>query len=146
MISLLLTATLAYGAPAPESLSDLYRALSQRHDPGCEAVEATTADPVHALLEMTERQMPPWVPIRAAACLATRHTDAVRPQLDSWVTDPQTKGLMLTVMGLLDAMPPEHAHALADLAVTRGSDPAAARLRILRADDPALRAIAEVNP
>jgi hypothetical protein len=124
----------------------VYRALAQRHDPGCEVVEANAADPVTALLEMTEREMPPWVPIRAAACLATRHTDAVRPQLEAWVTQPHTKGLMLTVVGLLDAMPSEHAHELAELAMTRGSDPAAARLRILRADDPALRAIAEVSP
>jgi hypothetical protein len=143
--TLLLFSSLAMAHPVPDAdgvQESVFRTLSQRHDPGCETVEALSSTPVEHLLAMTEFAMPPWVPMRAAACLATRHTDAVRPQLDAWVTDPNTKGLMLAVVGLLDQMPETHALQLAELAVTKGSDPAAAASRILRSDNTHLRAIA----
>jgi len=141
------TVALAATPPqAPEAPSEVFRTLAQRHDPGCEAVEAVAQDPVADLLAMTRKEAPAWVPMRAAACLATRHTDAVRPQLEGWVVDPQTRGFMLAIVGLLDRMPAQHAQELATLAMTRGSDPEAARVRVRRSADPVIRDLAEVRP
>lgn len=122
------------------------RALSVRHGaPSCADVEALTPAPVETLLWVVEEvELPPWAPVRAAECLATRHAAAVRDHLERWVVAPETRGLGRLVIERLDAVPVDLARDLAVRALSEGPEPERARARIARLRTPELRALAEV--
>src|SRR5688500_16900831 len=79
---------------APEGLDAVVHALSMRDPVSCERLEALTPTPVETLLAVVDTvTMPPWAPMRAAACLLEADALDVRDRLDGWVTEPALKGL-----------------------------------------------------
>jgi hypothetical protein len=129
---------------APDPMQAVHRALSVRHGPpSCAEVESLSPTPVETLMRMVDEVThPPWVPMRAAECLARRHHAQVGPALQRWVTAQELKGLGLLVVGLLDHLPEPLAVDLATLALSEGPAPDAVRARLLRAERPALRRLA----
>lgn len=148
--AMLLTLGLGFGgrASAQDATADeaVRRALAARDAaPGCAEVEALTPTPVETLLRVVEEvELPPWVPMRAAECLATRHAAAVPDHLRRWVVAPETRGLGRLVVERLDAVPIDLARDLAMRALHEGPEPERARARIARLRTPELRALAEV--
>ncbi len=120
----------------------VYDALSVRHTPpSCEAVEALATDPVDTLQVMVERAIqPPWVGVRAADCLITRHADEIAPVLETWVSEPEYLGLALVTLGKLDGMSPEVAEGVAKAALA-GPLSEEAIPRIAAAESERLRAL-----
>jgi hypothetical protein len=140
------TAAAADLAPtAPEA--ELLRQLSLRDgSPPCAELEAGLPDAVASLKAVVANvSMPPWAPMRAAECLIAGHSASVRGDLVAWVTEPGLKGLGLLALNKLDAMPTDVAVEVARAAVERGPDPAAARVRVARASEPTVAAVAAVN-
>lgn len=113
-------AAIEEAAAAEEPSADMqvvYQALLARDpEPQCAAVEALVAAPVPALIEVVEKaSQPPWVGMRAAACLATGHAAEaeVRAQLAVWIASAEWRGLAIQLVGQLDAMPEDVALELA---------------------------------
>lgn len=119
------------------------RALSARDGVfDCAAVEALSADPVGLLRELVDHAVrPPWVAMRAADCLVTRHAEAAAADLDAWVVDPERLGLGLLVVSRLDTLPEARALALAERAIASGPDAAAVRRRIEASAHASVRAL-----
>ena len=129
-------------SPAEQAM---VRALSIRDPaPSCETVEALAdADVVASLTAIVDNvSAPPWAGMRAASCLATRHAEAAQATLAGWVVDPGKKGLAILVMNQLDQMPQPVAMDLAGKALA-GPLADDARRRVLRAETPEIRALAE---
>ncbi len=127
--------------PASEAV---YHAFSVRDPvPSCEEVEALTETPVETFLYVVAHaEQPPWVGLHAAECLTTRHAEEVQGELEAWVSSSQTHGLAILVLNNLDDMPLEVAKAVAETALA-GPEAETARPRILKADNAAIRALAE---
>ncbi len=141
----LLVAIPASAAPVDEDADQrMFRALSVRHSPPpCAEVEALSPDPIRSLTRLVEEvETPPWVPMRAAQCLALGHARDATDTLKDWVRAPDKRGLMLLLVEVLDKLPRDVALQLGEIAVESGSDPDAARARIARFEDPELRALA----
>ena len=117
---------------SPDLASDMTTRLSVRHDPpACETLAALGPDDAvrEALVEVAETvRLPPWAPMRAAACLVERadQDPEALAVARRWVVDPERPGLALVVLGGLDPLPPEEALALA----RRGADRAAEEPRL----------------
>jgi hypothetical protein len=108
----------------------------------CSTIEAMTPDPVGLLRELVDHAVrPPWIAMRAADCLVTRHAEAAAADLDAWVADPERLGLGLLVMSRLDRLPEERATFLAARALEQGPDPVAVRRRLDGSAHPAVRAL-----
>jgi len=87
---------------APPEAEALQRALSMRHPVPCDELEAGLADPVDALRwAVANVQQPPWAAMHAAECLALGHGAEVQADLQTWVTDPELKGLGMQTIGML---------------------------------------------
>lgn len=142
--TLLATAPAAAGDAQPDDA--VFRALSVRHGaPSCEEVEALTPTPVETLLRLVEEvELPPWVPMRAAECLTTRHAEQIDDHLRRWVVGAETRGLGRLVVDHLDHVPRPLARELALSALREGPEPELARARITRLRTPELRDLAEV--
>lgn len=95
--------TAAEWTPSAEETA-VYRALSMRDgSPPCEEVEALASDPVATLISFAEHAtMPPWVGVRAARCLVTRHAEAAKTTLSAWVVDPEKRGFAFLIADELD--------------------------------------------
>lgn len=121
----------------------VHRALSGRHFSGdCASVEALAPAPVETLLAVVEHaSAPPWAPMRAAACLTRGHAVEIEPQLLTWVTDPNLRGLGIQTLTLLDAMPEPVAVAVARNALAHGPAELDAATRIGEARSDAVRAV-----
>jgi hypothetical protein len=121
-------------APAFADDAALVKALSVRDPaPDCARVEALAVDPVPALLRVIDTAPhPPWVAIRAAECLVTRHATEIEAQMTSWMADAEKKGLGLVALAHLDGMEPALATRLASAALA-GPYADTARPRIERA-------------
>lgn len=134
----------AEDAAPPAGAIEMHKALSARDGAlPCETVEALSPEPVPALLFIVEHaEQPPWAAIRAAACLASRHAEAVQPHLLRWVSSPETRGLGIVTLNLLDQMPAPVASAVAQGAL-QGPLAQDARARLLLAQSADLRALAQ---
>ncbi len=118
------------------------RALAARHDSSCEAVEALTTDPVALLRELVDHAAaPPWVPMRAADCLASRHAEAAKVDILAWIADPERKGLAWVALDRLDVMPEPIAIELAAAAAV-APEPDRSLRRIAKSERTAVRAAA----
>jgi hypothetical protein len=130
-------------AEASPSQEAIIQALSVREPaPTCGGLAALSAAPADDLAwVVTNVTSPPWAGMKAAECLVLEHTEAARPLIDAWVTDPRLKGLGWVVLKHLDAMPRPMALEIAQLAVDKGPDPAGARRRIRRSKVPEIQAL-----
>lgn len=128
--------------PSPEEQA-VYKALSLKDGgPTCEEVEALASDPVASLSAVAEHAtMPPWVGMRAAHCLSTRHAEAAEPTLARWLVDPQLRGMALLLADDLSVMPEPVALRLATAGLA-GPHAEDLRKRLDRSEVPALKALA----
>lgn len=120
LISLLFSVAMADPGTISESV---YLALLQRDGFSCDDVQLMgDHDAVRdALIADVAVQSPPWVPMRAAGCVAA-HADgdplawtAVR----GWMGDATAPGLALVVLDSADKLPAPRAVELAELAIAR---------------------------
>lgn len=92
---------------------------------GCEALYELGDDLAvrDAILAATVVQRPPWVSMRAAACVVERAaTDEVAYDVvRGWMTDPNLAGFALAAVQGLDLLPEDRAVVIAELAVDRVS-------------------------
>jgi hypothetical protein len=85
---------------------------------------------------------PPWVGMRAARCILENHSIDASEIIESWVVNPELKGLGYLVLDSLDSLPQQQASDLARLAILEGPDPEAARERVAKSDNPIISDIA----
>ena len=149
LLSLMASSVALAEPPAAErpqptaSQESIYRALSVRDPvPSCETVEALSTTPVADLLFVVDHAtQPPWAAMRAAQCLVRRHSTEVQPQIVSWVSAEETRGLAWMTLSFLDAMPIEVATPVAKAALA-GPLASEARPRIQKSETPALKDLA----
>ena len=131
-------------APAtPEGdLDAMFKALSAYDgEPACADVEALTAQPVPALLELVRTvKMPPTVPMRAAGCLVDRHAVEAAGELEGWMGSAEALGLARLVADKIDALPPDLAVRLAR-AGAAGPNATDLGPRLARSARPEVRAV-----
>ena len=139
----MLVFVLLASARADDSFDAMVHALSIKDPPpACEQVEALATDSVPLLLRVVDEiQHPPWVAMRAADCLVTRHASSIEAEMTSWMGDSQKKGLGFLALGHLDAMEPALATRLATAAMA-GPYRDEASVRIARSHDESIRALA----
>jgi len=132
------------GADDEAARDAVYKALIVRDAaPPCSELEAMTTTPAATFLYLVENaSQPPWVGIRAAECLIQGHAQSIQPQLESWVSNSETKGLGYLALNHLDAMPIEVATSVATAALA-GPEAEGARSRIQNAQTPEIRALAD---
>jgi len=115
----------------------MFNALKVRHEaPTCESLtkmSESAADDLVWLIQNTKS--PPWVGIRAAQCVIREHTEAKADIIDTWVTDPQYKGLAMLTFGLLDELPEAVAMRFATLGI-EGPMAEEARKRLIDSTHP----------
>lgn len=101
---------------SPTASDAAWALLAQRHDVGCAPVLAALGpDPGAALVAFAEeRTMPPWAPVRAAACVAALPEAA--PALSRWIVDPTRDGLVERVLRETPRLPAPQAAALVAIA------------------------------
>ena len=139
MLALLLLAS----ARAEEPFDATVHALSIKDPPpACEQIEALSPDPVALLLRVVDEiERPPWVAMRAADCLVTRHAPAIEAEMTIWMGDSQKKGLGFLALGHLDAMEPALATRIASAAMA-GPYRDEASVRIARSHVESVRTLA----
>jgi hypothetical protein len=136
-----ITTALAWSPTEAEAAA--VRAFSLRDaSPPCAQIEADLPDPAASLEAIVDHvAMPPWAPMRAAACLVERHADARRVTLESWVGDPARKGLARLVFNRLHLLDTTTAELLAERALL-GPLQSDARAAMLRSPSPSVQALA----
>ena len=139
----MLVLVLLAAARADDAFDAMVHALSIKDPaPTCEQVEALATDPVPLLLRaVNDVPRPPWVPMRAASCLVTRHATAIEAEMTSWMGDRQRKGLGFLALDHLDAMEPALATRIASAAMA-GPYRDEASVRIARSNVESIRVIA----
>ena len=129
--------------PSPTQ-SKLYAALKGRDEPPtCDTLaelSPTVADDLIWL--MKHANQPAWVGVRAAYCVLTEHADEKASTIDTWVIDPERRGLAILTIGMLDKMPEAHAARIAAKALS-GPLAADARKHLLESSDPEMNKLAE---
>jgi hypothetical protein len=139
MLTLLLAAT-AVASPLELTAEQktIHRALSLRDGaPPCEQVESLSKTPVDDLKFMVAHvTAPPWVGMRAAACLIARHPTEIAAELDTWVTDPNLVGLGILTLNRIDALPVDIGTMVAALALDNGPERIGAKKRLARSERP----------
>jgi hypothetical protein len=121
------------------SVSRLTQRLSVRDpEPDCDEVTSDLFDATAALRTVVATvQMPPWAPMRAAACLLS-HPEVGRTDALDWLAHPNKRGLALLVMARLDGFPEALAVELGTAAL-RGPWSADAKRQLRSANNPRLR-------
>ena len=102
---------------SPESA--VYRAFLPRHpQTTCAEVAQRTPNPVRSLNAVVHGPaLPPWVPMRAAACLVDEHLEAGEGEITAWLVDPELLGLARLVQRRLSHMPAPIAQRLEKAAI-----------------------------
>jgi len=130
--------------PSVDELT-VHRALSARHDqPSCDAIDALVPSPTATLLSLVEHAAtPPWVPMRAASCLNSRHSHEplVRAAISDWVTKAELMGLGIQTLDQLPLMPEDTAMSVAQEALAAGPSTLHAAERIRRDPRPNISAL-----
>jgi len=132
------TATDPAPKPSPTQ-SAVYAALQGRHDPPtCESLNSASPDLANDLIWlMKHANQPAWVGVRAAYCVLTEYADEKASVIDTWVVDPERRGLAILTIGMLDKMPHAHAERIAAKALA-GPHAADARKHLTESGDPKL--------
>jgi hypothetical protein len=139
----MLVLVLLASARADDAFDAMVHALAIKDPaPACEQVEALATDPVPLLLRaVNEIPRPPWVAMRAASCLVTRHAPAIEAEMTSWMGDSEKKGLGFLALDHLDAMEPALATRIASAAMA-GPYRDEASVRIARSHVESVRTLA----
>ena len=142
MVAILLLASASAHA-ADDAFDAMVRGLSIKDPPpACDQVEALATDPVPLLLRVVnEVERPPWVAMRAADCLVTRHAPTIEAEMTSWMGDRNRQGLGLLTLNHLDEMEPALATRIATAAMA-GPYREAASTRIARSHVESVRTLA----
>ena len=143
----LMLASLAHAVPTPSpSQTALYNAMKMRENtPDCDQLDQyskTVADDL--LWLMDNANQPPWVGIRAAQCILTHHAEAKADVIDTWVIDPDRRGLAIMVFGMLDVLPEETSVRIATKAL-EGPLADDAKVRIEKSERPVIQALVPVQ-
>ena len=124
----LFLSVLAQASPADDALSHrVTKAFSLRDGaPSCADIQKLGSDEavrnaVHTVANTVT--MPPWVPMRAARCVAlnAQSDPASWATIQQWMSNPETAGFALVVMQNVDHFGAEKAERLGELAVQRAS-------------------------
>ena len=126
------------------SQSALYDALKGREDPPtCEALNALSTQLADDLIWLMDHaNQPAWVGVRAAYCVLTQHADDKAAEIDTWVTDPDRRGLAILTIGFLNKLPDAHIERIAAKALA-GPHAADARKHLSESGDPKLMNLVE---
>ena len=129
--------------PSP-SQTALYDALKARENPPtCDALAKLSPQVADDLIWiMDHAYQPAWVGIRAAHCVLAKHADEKAPEIDTWVTDPERRGLAILTIGFLDKMSDAHIERIAAKALS-GPHAADARKHLSESGDPKLMKLVE---
>ncbi len=116
MLTVLLLPTLAIAGPWQPSVpaQTVIDALQPRHPlADCASLEQALPSPAEALTEVVEHaELPPWLPLRAATCLAQLPQPPL-DQLRRWALDPATPALAKVTARHLSLLPEPVARELA---------------------------------
>ena len=108
------------------------RALASRREIPCDQVLdlGSTADVRTALAAATERELPPWAPLRAASCLTdlAETDDVALAYVQQLVARTDAPGFALAVTERLDHLPELRAVSIAQVAVANPSPALRSRL------------------
>ena len=106
--------------------------------PTCGALAALSEAPADDLIWLMDHaNQPAWVGVRAAHCVLTQHMEEKATVIDTWVTDPDRRGLAILTIGMLDKVSPEHGERIAKKALA-GPHAADARKRLIEDANPDL--------
>jgi hypothetical protein len=108
---------LPWSKESPEAA--VYRAFLPRHpNTTCDEVSQKSSNPVGTLNAVVHGPaLPPWVPMRAAACLLDEHLAAGETEISAWLADPELLGLARLVQRRLAQMPTPIASRLEKAAI-----------------------------
>ena len=126
------------------SQSALYDALKGREDPPtCETLATLSPQLADDLIWLMDNaNQPAWVGVRAAYCVLTQHADDKALEIDTWVTDPDRRGLAILTIGFLDKMSDKHVERIAAKALA-GPHAADARKHLSESGNPKLMKLVE---
>ena len=129
--------------PSP-SQTALYDALKARENPPtCETLAKLSPQVADDLIWLMDHAyQPAWVGIRAAYCVLTKHADEKAPEIDTWVTDPERRGLAILTIGFLNKMSDEQMERIAAKALS-GPHAADAHKHLSESGDPKLMKLVE---
>ena len=122
----------------------MYNLLKVREaPPTCSALADLSAQPADDLIWLMDHaNQPAWVGVRAAHCVLTQHLDEKATVIDTWVTDPNRRGLAIMTIGMLSKVPKEHGERIAKIALN-GPHAADARKRLIEDANPDLLKLVE---
>lgn len=113
---------------------DLVQHLSTRdHNLSCNSLSSA-----HLQKDLTKIvdtiHLPPWVPMRATACLTELFPEESHTDLARWISDPEKKGLAFLIAGKLSKLPDASAITIAKAGLNgpHGRD---IRIRIKKQND-----------
>ena len=95
--------------------------------------EKTLKTDLTTIVDTIER--PPWVPMRAATCLAELFPIKSQSDLSRWISDPQKKGLAFLIAGLVPNLPDDVARSVVEKGLN-GPHEAQVRMRLTKQKDP----------
>ena len=140
--------TIEPGADPPTKPNTAQRAMYdllkvREAPPTCEALAALSEAPADDLIWLMDHaNQPAWVGVRAAHCVLTQHMEEKATVIDTWVTDPERRGLAILTIGMLSKIPPEHGTRIAKKALA-GPHAADARKRLIEDANPDLLKLVE---
>ena len=131
-------------AQPSSSQSALYDALKGRENPPtCEVLAKLSPQLADDLIWLMDHaKQPAWVGVRAAYCVLTQHADDKATEIDTWVTDPDRRGLAILTIGFLDKLPDQHVERIAAKALA-GPHAADARKHLSESGNPRLMKLVE---
>lgn len=128
-------------SPTAEEQNVYGQLLSRDGSPDCASLDAAMVEPVTTLNAIVEHASEPaWASMRAADCLVALHPWDASESIESWLVDPERRGLAMLVTNQLDLVPAPLAARWEELALRGPNGPVLAP-RVERA-----RARREVQP
>ena len=127
----------------PTETTSLVTQLSAR-DSQLDCTQLPTTELRTELISIVDTvERPPWVPMRAAACLAELFPAESQEDLLRWIATPDKKGLAFLIAGQLPKLPDDIAKNVAQAGLN-GPHAQEIRLRITKQNDPRLAPLLEV--
>ena len=95
------------------------------------------------IVDTVER--PPWVPMRAAACLTELYPSTSEEDLIRWISSPDKKGLAFLIAGQISKIPDASAIPIAKAGL-RGPHARDIRIRLEKQNDVRLKSLLSPTP